>query len=381
MQALEISAQLMSRGHRVWLACVQGSRLQREASARKIDTLPLAVRGYFQPSVVWALRTFLVEQKPDIIHCQLSRDIALIVPAMKLSFRQIPVLLSKRVGSYVMKKDPFHRFTYGNLSRVLAISSVIRNNVIATTPVPPARVITLHDAVDTEAFAPANVDRGTIRKEFGYGDDTVVVGFVGRFSPGKGHEELLQAADIIRKKRESVRFLVVGEASFGEQQYERHIRGMAHALGLDTVMTFAGFRRDVAAVMGAFDVLAFPSHAESFGVVLIEAMAMERAVVATNCDGVLDIVVDGETGLFVHPRNPMELANALLRLIDSEELRTALGSAGRKRVLELFDQHRQIDRLEHLYHDVLREVSVRVRTSGGTSAPSEAQHPASGRPT
>ena len=125
------------------------------------------------------------------------------------------------------------------------------------------------------------------------------------------------------------------------------------SLGLDAVVTFAGFRRDVPEVMASFDMLAFPSHAESFGVVLIEGMAMELPVVSTDCDGVVDIVVEGETGLYVPPRAPEKLASALLRLIDDPALRKRFGLAGRKRVLELFDRRRQIDRLEEIYAQVL----------------------------
>jgi glycosyltransferase involved in cell wall biosynthesis len=369
LQALEVTRQLASRGHRVWLACTPKSRLHREATSLKLETLPLSVSGYFHPAVVWKLRTFIVEQKPDIIHCQLSKDIATLVPAMKLSLKPTPILLSKRLGSFVGKTDLFHRFTYANISRVLAISSVIRKNVIDTTPISPDRVVTLYDAVDTEVFSPERVNRKKVRDQFAYSDSTIVVGFVGRFSPGKGHEELLAAADRIRTKRQNVRFLVVGEASYGEKQYEGRIRSTAHSMGLDDIMTFAGFRRDIPELMGAFDLLAFPSHAEAFGVVLIEAMAMERAVVSTNCDGVLDIVVDGKTGIFVNPRNAVELETALLRLIDDEQLRTAMGKAGRKRVLELFDQNRQIERLEHLYHEVLRESTLTATPASSSGMP------------
>jgi glycosyltransferase involved in cell wall biosynthesis len=366
LQALEVARQLARRNHRVWLACLPGSRLQREASSEKIPTLAFPVTGYLHPSVVLALRRFITEERPDIIHCQASRDIATVVPAMRLSMKRTPVLLSKRVGSYIDKRDLFHRFTYSNLSRVLAISSVIRRNVIETTPIPPERVITLFDAVDTEIFSLGRADGQSVRREFGYDQETVLVGFVGRFSPGKGHEELLQAAKTITPAHPGVRFLVVGEASFGEQAYERHIRSSAHAMGLDGVLTFTGFRKDIPEVMAAFDILAFPSHAESFGVVLIEAMAMERPVVSTNCDGVLDIVAEGVTGIYVHPRNAAELAAGLTRLIENPELRRTMGKAGRQRVLERFDQQRQIDELERLYHEVLRE-----RTAPPTISTSE----------
>ena len=107
--------------------------------------------------------------------------------------------------------------------------------------------------------------------------------------------------------------------------------------------------------MSAFDLFAFPSHAESFGVVLIEAMAMRRAVVASNCDGVVDIVVDRSTGLMVPPRQAVPLADALGRLLRDPAMAHRMGDAGRQRVEDLFDQRKQIDRLETIYQDVIAE--------------------------
>jgi glycosyltransferase involved in cell wall biosynthesis len=350
LQALEITHQLHSRGHTVWLGCCGGSRLSKEAIAANLKTLPLDVRGYLHPRIAWSLSRFLRQQNIDVIHCQLSKDIATVVPAMLLSRKDIPIILSKRVGSYLSKKDMFHRLTYKHVTQVLAISEVIRRNVIQTTPMPPDRVLTLHDAVDTDLFSLSRVDRTRTRAEFGLSENTIVIGFVGRFSPGKGHEELLRAAATLRTKYPHVHFLIVGEASHGEEDYERGIRDMAHALNLESTVTFAGFRRDIPQLMAAFDIFAFPSHAESFGVVLIEAMAMERPVVSTNCDGVVDIVVDGETGLHVHPRHAEELANALENLIRDPAQRRKFGKAGRRRVEEMFDRKKQIDKIEALYH-------------------------------
>ena len=342
------------RGHRLWLACCEGSRLQQEAEQARIAVLPYSVSGYFHPTIVLRLRKFISDHKVEIIHCQVSKDLATVVPAMRLSGLHVPVLLSKRIGSYVNKKDILHRFTYAHVSKVLAISTVIHKNVLDTTPMTSDRVLTLHDAVDTEKFSPERVDRRAVRAAFGLGDNIVAIGFVGRFSPGKGHEELLNAAAALRTRYPSARYLVVGEASYGEETYERKMKDLCHDLGLDTVVTFAGFRKDIAEVMSAFDIFAFPSHAESFGVVLIEAMAMELPVVSTNCDGVLDIMVDGETGIFVNPRSSQELANALSRLIRDPTLRTQMGKAGRTRVKFLFDQKAHSEKLEKIYYSLVK---------------------------
>jgi glycosyltransferase involved in cell wall biosynthesis len=352
MQAIELSRQLHSRGHDVWLAAPSGSRLASDAGGHDFRLLPLAVRGYMHPVLTWKLSCFIRNNDIDVIHCQHSRDLAIVVPAQHLAGRHTPVLLSKRMGSYIRKKDLFHRYTYGRLRYVLAISDVIHRNVLATTPMTSDRVLTLHDAVDLAVFDPARVDRADARCAFGVADGTPLIGFVGRFSPGKGHEELLEAAATLRGRGLQFRVIVVGEASHGEESYAAGIKKRAELLGLGGIVLFAGYRADIPAVMAAFDMFAFPSHAESFGVVLIEAMAMKRAVVSSNCDGVVDIVVDGVTGLMVPPREPAPLADALERLLRNPSTAARMGAAGRQRVEECFDQQKQIDRLEAIYRDV-----------------------------
>lgn len=352
MQAIELSRQLRGRGHDVWLAAPTGSRLASAAADHAFTLLPVPVSGYLHPIETWRLSRFIRDRHIDVIHCQHSRDLATVIPARQLAGGTVPVILSKRMGSYITKKDLFHRYTYGHLRYVLAISDVIHRNVLETTPMTPERVLTLHDAVDLTVFDPARTDRAAARRSFGVDDDTAIVGFVGRFSPGKGHEELLEAAALLVQRGLRFRIIIVGEASHGEEAYAAGIRAKARALGLDAIVHFAGFRSDIPAVMTAFDIFAFPSHAESFGVVLIEAMAMRRAVVATNCDGVVDIVVEGVTGLMVPPRMAEPFAGALERLLRDPSLAARMGAAGRTRVEEHFDQQKQIDRLEAIYRDV-----------------------------
>jgi len=353
MQALDVSMRLAARGHRVTLACVPGTRLAGAAADVGLARVELDMRGYLDLGAAWRLAGWLRAHRPDVAHSQHSRDLAAVVPALAMAGSRAPLLLSKRMGSYVAKKDPYHRMLYARVAKVLAISEVIRRNVIDTTPVPPAQVAPLHDAVDAGRFSPGACDRVAARRALGYPGDELVVGMLGRFSPGKGHEEFLDAAARLARTHPVVRFVVVGEASHGEAGYEREIRARAEALGLDGTPRFAGFRPDVPEVLRALDILAFPSHAEAFGVVLIEAMAMELPVVSTNCDGVLDIVVDGETGLYVPPRDGAALAAAIARLAADPLMRARMGRAGRQRVLERFDDIHQTLAIERFYDQAL----------------------------
>jgi glycosyltransferase involved in cell wall biosynthesis len=353
IQALEVTDHLRRRNWPVALACPPGSRLGDEARRLGLHVIPLDVRGYFHPVLTYRLATRIRQEGFRIIHAQLSKDLATVVPARDFAGTHAAVLLSKRVGSYLMKRDPMHRYTFSRVKRVLAISEVIRKNVIDTSPIDPSNVVTLHDAIDTARFTPGAHRGDAVRKEFGLTDRHVIIGALGRFSPGKGHEELLRAAASICPARPDVRFLIVGEASRGEVLYAEKIRRMARDLGLEGRVIFAGFRMDVPEVMAAFDLFAFPSHAEAFGVVLIEAMAMGKAVVSTNCDGVVDIVVNGQTGITVPRRDAERLADGLLKLVDDPKRRAEMGAAGRRRVELLFDREHQMQKLESIYEEVL----------------------------
>lgn len=365
MQTIEMARCLNDRGHHLWLGVPPGSRLESAARRQSLKTLPVPGTGYLHPLVAFRLSRFLRHADIQVVHCQHSRDLAVMAPAVHLAARGIVLLLSKRVGSYITKRDIFHRYTYSRVHRVLAISSVIADNVRHTTPLPPDRVELLHDAVDLTVFDPSRVTGDSVRHAFGLAAALPVIGFVGRFSPGKGHEELLRATDMLRKRGRRFHTLVVGEASHGEEAYARQIRAMAASLDLGGMVTFAGYRSDVPEVMAAFDVLAFPSHAESFGVVLIEAMAMGKPVVSTDCDGVIDIVVDGATGIMVPARNAAALADGLDRLLQDPEERSRMGTAGRRRVEEMFDQQGQISRLETIYSEGIRADVRAGRRRGG----------------
>jgi glycosyltransferase involved in cell wall biosynthesis len=360
LSAVGTSEMLHQRGHRVWFACPPGSRIEAECARRQMPVLPLDVRGYAHPLLAGRLAAFLRRNDVDLLHTELSRDLPTLVAAIRMSGRSLPLILTKQMGSYIMKRDPLHRITYAHVDRVIAISTVLQKNVIETTPMSPDRVVVLHHGVDTDLFSPERVDRWRVRREFGIEDDATLIGFVGRFSPGKGHEDLLHALHLLTPAHPRLRCLIVGEASVGESDYEQKVRTLTARMGLDTVVTYAGFRRNIPEVMATFDLFAFPSHAEAFGIVLIEAMAMERAVVSTNCDGVLDIVVDGETGVTAPSKDPVRFAAGLDRLIRDPSLRQRMGSAGRRRVAEMFNQSIQIKRLEGIYREVLREKGERI---------------------
>jgi glycosyltransferase involved in cell wall biosynthesis len=198
-----------------------------------------------------------------------------------------------------------------------------------------------------------------LRREWGVEPDEVLVGQVGRLSAWKGPEDLLAAAAQVAARRDKVRFVLVGDVVPGEEERLGRLRAQSAALGLEDRVIWAGFRTDVPQVMAALDLLVLPSRLpEPFGMVLLEAMATGKPVIATDQGGPREIVRDGETGFLVPPGDPTALAEAISTLAADAALRRQMGLAARARAVQRFSLTPYVAAVEALYQDLLRATAT-----------------------
>jgi glycosyltransferase involved in cell wall biosynthesis len=214
------------------------------------------------------------------------------------------------------------------------------------------RVHVVHNGVPLEQFAPGEAPSG-LRYQLGIKPGAPVACVVGRLTPWKGHPVLLSAWARVSRRMPEARLLVVGEVAFWEQSYEQELREVAVELGLEECVRWLGFREDVPELLRASDLLVLPSIDEPFGRVIIEAMATELPVVATNSGGVPEIVVDEQTGLLVPPGEVDPLAEAIAELLSDPARARQMGAAGRRRALERFDVRRVAQQVGVIYDEML----------------------------
>lgn len=350
MFTLTAVKQLLKRNIGVELLCHPDSRIYVEANNLGLIIHTVKASGYFHPFAVLRLAFLLKMKKYNVIHTQASKDLWALVPALKMIRSKIPLIMTKQVGSFIVKKDFLHRFIYKRLTLALAISEVIKKNLLDTCPLEESKIRLLHNAVDTNKFSPANGNRKKIRDEFGISGHEILFGMLARFSPGKGHEEFISSAKKLTDEFPNVKFLIVGEASRGEEEYSDKIK--ISARGNEKII-FSGYRSDTIDVLSALDVFVFPSHAEAFGIALVEAMAMQLPTICSNSDGVLDIAIDNETSLLFQKQNADELYSKMKIMIDDSELRKRLGENGRARAINNFDLAMLTDRAIEIYKSVL----------------------------
>lgn len=238
---------------------------------------------------------------------------------------------------------------------VLAISHFVRCSLIEGG-VPEKKIHTALNATDPTEFDPARHGPGTLRNRLGLAADVPLVGIVARIMVWKGHYELVEAMARVREKHPNVRLAIIGKedllAADSAESYTARVKRRIEELGLQENVIWAGWFNEMAPIFADLDVVCVPSYEEPFGLVVTEAMAMERAVVGFDSGALPEIVQSGVEGVLVPAKNTEALAEAILQLLDDPAKRRALGAAGRERVLRQFTPRRQADEVAAIYEQV-----------------------------
>jgi glycosyltransferase involved in cell wall biosynthesis len=210
----------------------------------------------------------------------------------------------------------------------------------------PERITALHLPVEPADVAPTR-SRADVRREFGVDERTPVVGTFAHLSLKKGYRELIVAADQVLREMPNAQFWCFGDGPLREELTEEATkRGIADRFRL------MGFRRDVADMMRAVDVMALPSHREPFGLVYVEAGLCDRPVIACQAGGAPEIVVHGESGLLVPTQSPPELAAAILELLGDRARAEAMGRRGNEICRSRFNWPKYVTDISEVYERV-----------------------------
>ena len=234
------------------------------------------------------------------------------------------------------------------IDKLVAVSSDIEKQLIETYGA--AHVVRIHNGIDLEAVQSGS-SRPQKRKEWRVDDLVTLIGTVGRLVPVKGHVVLLEALRIIRGSDRNVMLLVVGDGPLRAQLESEVAR-----LGLEESVIFAGHHSPAYDFINMMDVFVLPSLHEGIPMVLLEALALGRPVVATRVGGIPEVITDGETGLLAEPADALSLAKCILQLIVDQSKGARLGKAGRTRVEEEFNARIMAEKTLGLYEKVLGDV-------------------------
>lgn len=349
------------RGRGAWAPAMRGLGVVVE---------DLALRFYGDPGPLVRLRRLLARGSFDLVHAHLppaelyARFALLGTPACRL-----PLVISKH------NDCPFHRvpgelrverWVARRASAMIVISDAVRGYMARRgVGVPPCRMETIRYGIDVSPFERvAADDTARLRGEWGAKPDTLVVGFVGRVVEQKSIDTLIRAFALFLNRHPCDAKLVI----VGDGPLVPALRQCATDAGVAGRVVWTGVREDIPAVMHAFDVFALTSIFEGFGLVLIEAMAARRPVLATRVSAIPEVVVENETGFLAEPRSSESVAAGLEKFTDPG-LRARLGTAGFRRVFEHFTLERMWQSTDAVYARCLQFNIARDSARENADAP------------
>jgi glycosyltransferase involved in cell wall biosynthesis len=215
------------------------------------------------------------------------------------------------------------------------------------------QIVKVHDGVDLQRYKP-HKSRLIFVHHRNEDKNPLIIGLIGQIGERKGHRYFLEAAWMITQSHPLVKFWIVGkEPAHSKEHYTDQLSEYVREHHLQFQVKFWGFQPDITEILARVDILVLPSLQEPFGKIVIEAMAMEKPVIASHVGGVPEIVVHGQTGLLVPPADSEALRQALEQLIPDRQKRGQMGMKGRKRVEQYFSLEKTVRETEQVYEQIL----------------------------
>jgi glycosyltransferase involved in cell wall biosynthesis len=334
-----LSRMLQQQGHYVLTACPPHEWLPAELQRAGVNALPLPMRGPGAAMTLLRLARVVREQRIDIIHTHLTRA-AYYGLLLGLLTRK-PVVSTV----HVFTSDPAYRWLSRMGNPLIAVSEAVRRWLIEYG-VRASAVQTVYNATDFVSLNGAYADAPrAVRREFALPLHGRLIGVFAKVVPIKGHDLLIESLPRVLEIHPETFVLFVGSA---DSEFAVRARRRVESLRLNKHVIFTGLRTDVARLMEAVDVVVMPSRSETFGLAVLEAMALGKPVIATRVGGLPELVRDGETGILVD-FTAASLAHALDELLASADLRVRLGETARTLVCRHYTPERMVQHVESVY--------------------------------
>jgi glycosyltransferase involved in cell wall biosynthesis len=342
-----LAARLPDYGFPVGLACVKPDRFPKLCRARRAAMFLTSMRGRWDLRPAWQLARLVRRQGYRVLHAHTPRTALLGGLASRLAGVPLVYHLHSpaREDSTRAWRDRFNAMVErAGLLRAAAIVAVSESLAAHARQhgFPAELVHVVPNGVPCRAaVGPRSARTGDW-----------ILGTVALFRPRKGIEVLLEALALLRAQGLPVRLLAVG--AFEDSAYEKHVRARAVQLDVAGAVDWAGFSADVDAYWGRMDLFVLPSlFGEGMPMVLLEAMAAGLPVVASQTDGITDVVRDGEEGLLVEPGRPVLLARAIHCVLQGQIDRLRMGIKARRRQAERFSDRSMAAGVAEIYRRVL----------------------------
>jgi glycosyltransferase involved in cell wall biosynthesis len=343
---------LTKRGHEIFIALRPTNEWQH-----RFDFLPnenflhVSLRNSFGVMSAQKIAEFIKENKIEIVHAHLGRDYIPSSLACRIA-GNAKFVLTRHV---LFPMKPFQRLALSNLSKAIAVSRAVEENLCKVFQ--KEKVVMISNGIAVANWAKTDYEK--LRHEFrllhDIPFDADLIGTIGELKILKGQRDFVLAAHETAKKYPNSYFVIVGRDNSFKKEFRRELKRLVKVFNLENRFLFLDWVEETASLMAALDVFVSASHSESFGLAILEAMISGKAIVASETDGAKELLEDNLSGKLVPVYEPAKLAEAIGELLENKNLQMILGTNARKIATDKFSIEKMIDETESIYKELLNK--------------------------
>lgn len=335
----------------VW-CLTRGGEIAEELIEKGVSVRVFGMHTYHNPLHVFALSRLIRKEDIHILHTH---------GYFGSSFGRLAAILARTPVVISHVHTTYHGFSKRNLimerflslftDRIVCVSQAVRDFVVGVEGISERRTCLIYNGVGESRRSKGDTSFNIDRTRFGFEAEDLVVITVASLTPHKGHQVLIDAAGMVSKRHENLRWLLVGDGPLRDS-----LESYARELQLSSRVVFTGQQRDIAPFLQLADLFVLPStEREGLGIALIEAMAAGLPVIGTRLGGIPEVIDDGVNGILVEPGSAGELAGAMEKLATGNEMRRKMGRAGRGMYEGKFTIERMNREIDALYKRLTRD--------------------------
>jgi glycosyltransferase involved in cell wall biosynthesis len=315
-----------------------------------MEPLLLDAKGSFNWRYLAGLRKLIKDERVDLIQSHLLG--ANVYCSMASLLTGVPVVATFHGSVDIGENERFKRLKSGVInagaSRIIAVTDSLRDDLTTRTSLNPNKIEVIYNGIDTSVYQRPHSD--SLRQEFGWSDEDIIIGCLGNIRPAKGYDIMLRAAALLQQSKRSYRFPVAGQAK--DRLYDDLLQ-LRQELELEDRVHFLGFIEDSAEFLSNLDLFLSSSISEGLPLSAIQAMVAKLPIIATRCGGYEGLITDRENGCLVEVGNPRAIADAIEAVAADRETQKKLSENAQNYATRTFDIKVMLNTYEKLYSRLL----------------------------
>jgi len=345
---VDLCRELADRGHDVFVALRPTNEWQD-----RLDFIPpenflyVSIRNSFGMFSAKRIGRFIEKAEIDLVHAHVARDYLAASVAVR-TVKNTKLVLTRHV---VFPMKPFHRFALRNVDAAIAVSTRVREQLEKIFP--PAKVCLIPNGIAIGTTSIADRSGVEFRRFHNIPEGAELVVTLGELKLLKGQRDFVLAANEVKKRRPNAHFVIAGKDNSIDKHFRRELKRLVRVLGHEESFVWLDWLDDISPLLAAADIFVSPSHSESFGLAILEAMAAERPVVASETDGAIGLIADRNA--LVPIKDPIALAAKICWYLENSDARSDLAKQLRAAAHQRYGLNQMVDATESLYNRILAQ--------------------------